>query len=92
MGDFIVIDIAVGDFVQVVRAAPCCGGDTEIGLVFQVVEITAYKDSECDECGSLTDEILVWSSKDSGFEFSRLKKLPSINNTNDDEFIEEIQA
>ncbi len=49
--------ISVGDLVQVVRAAPCCGNDRCIGVPY-IVLATQYGRGVCIDCQ--TDHGAVW--------------------------------
>lgn len=86
--------ISVGDLVQMVRPAPCCGNTVGLGNFYRVYGITSTINCTCLACGKRYWDVLVVVEDYSlgGHLRSRLKRIPPPEETSDVKSDEEIHA
>ena len=70
--------ISVGDLVQVVRSAPCCGPSKAIGWVFVVEEIIVSQ-HQCWGCGHISVPLPIANVGAQWFHVSRQKRIPPLS-------------
>ena len=78
--------ISAGDLVQIVRPAPCCGNEYGMGLIFRVVSLDG--NGHCMKCGAYP-LLGAWGSRH-GVIFSRLKRIPPLDELEGEKRDEEI--
>lgn len=86
--------ISVGDLVQVVRPAPCCGGTGFLGSVF-VVDWMDLAEGPCSYCGCDASEVMLAGPAEfpeDGFPLSALKRIPPLGEIESEEHEDEIHA
>ena len=71
--------IEVGDLVQVVRPALCCGASKSVGKVFVVDNIYSGPTGVCLGCGN-TDQVVLGrrAGNRNGWDIRRLKRIPPL--------------
>lgn len=67
-----------GDLVMLVKPAPCCGDESDMGVIVTVVGSDANL-SECSECGSYKRELMVDFDDGTCAEPSRLRLIPPLS-------------
>ena len=85
--------IKVGDLVQIIRGALCCGGGDHIGHVFVVQSFRERPSSPC-LCGtSMTGTNAVRAGlRGFGYDVLRLKRIPPLSELEGEKRDEEITA
>ena len=72
--------IQVGDLVQVVRPAICCGNTSSLGVTYRVVSINSALSYRCVYCGSDGKiETIADKAHAYGCVVSRLKRIPPLD-------------
>ena len=86
--------IAVGDLVQVVRPTLCCGSTSTLGYIFRVDNFYSGPQGPRFCCHRRVDEeVLARREKEyEGWEISRLKRIPPLEELERETRKEEIEA
>ena len=85
--------IAVGDLVQVVKPTLCCGSTATLGYIFRVDNFYSGPHGPCWRCHRVGKEVLARRGKENdGWEISRLKRIPPLEELERETRKEEIEA
>ena len=73
--------ISVGDLVQVIRPAPCCGADDNIGDIFVVDHIFTGRTWcwNCDQAEEVPCAFVSGEENADGFQLQILKRIPPLS-------------
>lgn len=86
--------ISAGDLVYVAKATSCCNNDSDIGFTFTVKEVSRLAGS-CAHCGEQKENSSVaYGDDNNGYAFciARLKRIPPLEEKEEIEFLETIEA
>ena len=72
--------ISVGDLVQIVRPALCCGSTNYLGWMFKVSDIATTGTSRCTYCGVSDRTVDAQDAVDGLWtDIKRLKRIPPLD-------------